>query len=337
MAAGAGAGGLLEGGGPMAGLAWNGGVQADEGKPRQVVVKGHRLAPAGLLVAGLAGRPKLAFVGIILAMAGSTVGGQAVAPGVVAVAALTGELGMAAAQGEPRCLVVIEADGGPFCRGVAGRAGAAIATRVLVLKAVAGAAGGGQALIALAGVALTAGDLLMGANQREPRLAVIEGFHAPPGLLAVTAFALFPQPAFVRVDGPVTVETAPGRLAVFRVLYMATVAACAFVRPCQGEIGKSVVEGFAVELNDVEGAALVLGMTGLALGLERLGVAAVVVALGLAIRRDRLVAGQTQPGLGLLRERLMTALAGLLQLRVGADQWSGHDQLFEDALSTCHG
>jgi len=135
----------------------------------------------------------------------------------------------------------------------------------------------------------------------------------------------------------VAVEAAPGRLAVFRVLYMATVAACAFVRPCQGEIGKSVVEGFAIELNNVERAPLVLGMTALALALERFGMAAVIVALGLAIGGDRLVAGHTEPGLGLLRERLMTALASLLQLRMRADQWSGHDQLFEDALCTCHG
>jgi hypothetical protein len=259
---------------PMAGLAGDGGVQADEGKPRQVVVKGRRLAPARLLVAGPAGRPKLALVGMILVVAGGAVGRRAVVPGVAAVAAFTGELGMAAAQGEPRRLVVIEAYGSPFCRGVAGLAGAAIATRVFVLQAVTAAAGGGQALVALAGVALAIGDLLVGADQREPRLAVIEGFHAPPGLLAVTGFALLAQPAFAGVDRPVAVEAAPGRLAVFRVLYMAGVAACAFVRPCQGEIGKSVVEGFAIELNDVEGAPLVFAVTGLALALDRFGVAA---------------------------------------------------------------
>src|SRR4029453_14321615 len=242
-----------------------------------------------------------------------------------------------AAQGKPRRLVVVEADGRPLGRRVAGLALAAIAPGMLVLQAVAGVTGAGQTLVAFAGVALGAGDLLVGGHQREPRLAMVEGFHAPPGLFAATAFALLAQPAFVGVDRPVAVEAAPGRLAVFRVLYMATVAACAFVRPCQGEIGKSVVEGFAIELNDVEVAPLVFGVTGLALALQRFGVAAVVVALGLAIGRDRFVAGQAEPGLGFLRERLMTALAGLLQLRVRADQRSGHDQLFKDALRTCHG
>src|SRR5262245_55613111 len=118
---------------------------------------------------------------------------------------------------------------------------------------------------------------------------------------------------------------------------MATVTTGAFVRPCQGEIGKSVVEGLAIELNNVERAPLVLGVTGFALHLERFGMAAVVVALGLAIRRDRLVAGQAEPRLRFLRKRLMTALAGLLQLRMRADQGSRHDQLFENALCTCHG
>src|SRR5262245_65532437 len=100
MAAGAGAGGLLEGGGPLAGLAGDGGVQADEGKPRQVVVAGHCLAPARLLVAALAGRPKLARVRSILAVAGGTDGGQPAAPAVGFRAAPAGAPGMAAEEGK---------------------------------------------------------------------------------------------------------------------------------------------------------------------------------------------------------------------------------------------
>src|SRR5262245_15462584 len=218
VAAGAGAGGILEGGGAMAGLAGDGRVQANEGKAGQVMVEGHRLAPAGLLVAALAGGPELALVGIILAVAGGAVGGQPVAPGVAGVAAFTGELGMAAAQGKPRRLVVVEADGRPFGGCMAGLAAAAVAPRMLVLQAVTGAAAGGQTLVALAGVALGAGNRLVGGHQRELGLAVVEGFHPPPGLLPVTAFALFAQPTFVRVGRPVAVEAAPGRLAVFRVL-----------------------------------------------------------------------------------------------------------------------
>ena len=108
-----------------------------------LVVKGHRLAPAGLLVALIASGPELAFVGIVLAMAGDTVGGEPVAPGVGGVALLAGELGMAAAQRKPRCLVVVEAHGRPLGRRLAGFAVAAVAARMLVLQAVTGHAGGG--------------------------------------------------------------------------------------------------------------------------------------------------------------------------------------------------
>ena len=59
----------------MALLARDGGMQPEEGEARQVVVKGHRLAPAGLFVALIASGSELAFVGIVLAMAGDTVGG----------------------------------------------------------------------------------------------------------------------------------------------------------------------------------------------------------------------------------------------------------------------
>src|SRR4029453_5506720 len=103
----------------MAGLAGDGGVQTNEGKARQVMVKAHPLAPARLLVAALAGRPELALVGIILAVAGGAVGGQPVAPGIAGVAAFTGELGMTAAQGKPRRLFVVEEDGLPLGRRVA--------------------------------------------------------------------------------------------------------------------------------------------------------------------------------------------------------------------------
>ena len=96
--------------------------------------------------------------------------------------------------------IIVVDDGSPFGCRMAGLAVWAIAPRVLVLQAVTRATRGGQALVALAGVALGAGDLLVGGHQREPRLAVVEGLHAPPGLLAVTAFAFFAQPAFVGAD-----------------------------------------------------------------------------------------------------------------------------------------
>src|SRR5215475_1066728 len=200
VAAAAGARGILVGLGPVAAFAGHGGVQSDQGEMGQVVVEGHCLAPTGLLVTGLAGRPKLALVRVVLAMAGDASGRQPVAPGIGGVAALAGELGVAAAQGEPR-LVVVEADIGPLAGRMAGFAGTAVAPGVLVLERMAGNAGGGEPGIAFPGVALGAGHLLVGADQRKPRLGVVEGLHALPGLLAVTAFALVAQPTLVRIAG----------------------------------------------------------------------------------------------------------------------------------------
>ena len=117
---------------------------------------------------------------------------------------------------------------------------------------------------------------------------------------------------------------------------MAAIAAGPLVRTRQGEIGKCVIEGFAVELDDIEGAPLVFGVAGLALALQGFWVAAVKIARRLPIRNDRLMARQAEAGLRFLRERLMTALAGFLQIRMRTDQWSRHDQFLEDALCTCH-
>ena len=93
-----------------------------------------------------------------------------------------------------------------------------------------------------------------------------------------------------------------------------------------------MVEGFAVELDDVERAPLVLGVTDLALTLRRFGMAAMEAARALPICGDRLVARQAKPGLRLARKGLVTAVAVLFQLRVPTDQRSRHNQLFEDAL-----
>jgi hypothetical protein len=211
-------------------------VPAKEGKAGQITGKGHRLAPARRLVATLAD-----------------------------------ELGLAPAQGNPPRSIVVKADGNPLDGGVAGFAVGAIVPGVFVLPAVAGAAAGGQTLIALAGLALAAGDPLARVQERKPGLAVIEGVHAPPRLLAVTAFAFFAQPAFV---GPIDLWQSTRRPGVSRYFVFFTwqrPQLGAFVRPCQGEIGKSVVESFAVELNDAECAPIVLGVAALALALDRIG------------------------------------------------------------------
>ena len=132
---------------------------------------------------------------------------------------------------------------------------------MLVLQLVAGDTCPGQIFVSLTHMALCAGDLIVRANQRKPGLVVIEGLYATPGLLAMTTIAFVPQLALVRIIRLVAVETPPGRLAVFLALCMATIAACALVGSRKDEVGEGVVQGLAIEMNNVNCASLVIGMT----------------------------------------------------------------------------
>lgn len=141
VAARAGAGRILERRAAMTFLARDYRVQPDQGKSRQIVVEGDLLAPARLVVALLASLAELAFVRIILAMAGDAGHGQFVAIEVTGVTTLAAECGVTAAQWELRRLVVVEADQGPLLGGMAAFAIVAIPALMLVLQAVTGNAG----------------------------------------------------------------------------------------------------------------------------------------------------------------------------------------------------
>ena len=207
------------------------------------------------------------------------------------------QLGMTSAQREFGGLVVVEANCRPLLRGVAGLTLGAEKACMFVLQLVAGDARPGQISVSLTHMALCAGDLIVRANQRKPGLVVIEGLYATPGLLAMTTIAFVPQLALVRIIRLVAVEAAPGRVAVFLALCMATIAAYALVGPRKDEVGEGVVEGLAVELNNINCAPLVVGMTHVARSFRRFGVAAMEAAHALAIRGDRLVARQAEASL----------------------------------------
>lgn len=323
---------ILERLGSVAFLAGHHRMQSDQWEPRQIMIEDDLLPPARLLVALLAIAAQLTPVRIILAMAGDARHGQFIAIQVAGVALLALELGVAAAQRKLGCLVVVKADRGPRLGGVTGLTIGAVVARMLVLQAVTGDARPTQILVSLAHMAFRTRDFAVRADQWESRLAVIERSHPRPSLLAVTAVTLLAQSTLVRIVCPVTVETAPGGLTEFPVPCMAAVATRSLVGPHQREVGKSMVEGFAVELDDVEWAPLVLCVTRNALTLRRLGAPAMEAALALPICGNRLVARQTKRGLRLAREGLVAAVAVLLQLCVPTDQWPRHHQLFEDAL-----
>jgi hypothetical protein len=103
---------------------------------------------------------------------------------------------------------------------------------------------------------------------------------------------------------------------------MTTIAACALVGSRKDEVGEGVVEGLAVELNDVNCAPLVVGMTRVASSFRRFCVATVEAARALAIRGDRLVARQAEARLQFPRKRHVTAVAGLFQIRMPSDERS---------------
>src|SRR5581483_3679839 len=129
--------GILERLRSMAFLAGYHGVQSYQRKPRQIMVESDFLAPAGFLVALRAVGAQLALVSIILAVTGHARRRQFVSIEVAGVTALAGDIGVAAAQGKPRRLVVVEANHGPTPGRVTGLAAIAALSRMLVLQAVA--------------------------------------------------------------------------------------------------------------------------------------------------------------------------------------------------------
>ena len=250
----------------MAPLAGHNGMQSDQWKARQIMVEGDLLAPARLPVTLPAIGAQLAMVSIVLAMASNAGHRQLVAIKVARVAALAGDGRVTAAQRKPGRLVVVEADGRPLHRRVAGLTAIAVPSRVLVLQAVAGDAGSRQILVALTDMAFRTCNLAVRAHQGELRLGVIVGLYLTPGFLPVTTLARRAESSLVRVIILVAVEAASGRLAVLLALHMTAVAADPLVRPCQHEICERMIERLAIELDDIERASLVIRVTGPAVG-----------------------------------------------------------------------
>ena len=168
---------------------------------------------------------------------------------------------------------------------------------MFVVETMAGDARPGEIFVPLPRMACRASDLGVRADEGKFRLAVVERFNLAPDLFAVATVTLFAQPTLVGIIGLVTIKAASRGFAVFHVRGMATVAACSLVRPLQCEVGERMVEGFAIELNDIEWATLVVGVANPALRLGCFGVVAMETAPALPIRGDRLVACQAQPSL----------------------------------------
>lgn len=296
MATGARRLGVLERRRAMTLLAGDHRVAADQWKARQIVVERHGLAPADVAMALLATAAELAFVGILLPVAGHAAHRQLVAKEIAGVAAVAFDCRMRAVQGKLRA-VMIELRRFPPVLAVTVLAFGAVACRMDVLQAMTRDAGGGDIGVALAGVTRRAIDRAMGALERKPGGIVIEALHAPPGILAVAPLALRAELSLVRIARLVAIDAEPRGGAKLDGLGMTISAGGGLVGVPQAEIGDRVIEGLAIELHDVGVAAFMIGMTHPAFlpgGIELMSVKS---PSRRAIRRDLLVTIETLAGL----------------------------------------
>lgn len=166
----------------MTALARDSRVKTYQGKTGQVVIEVNSLTPALLVVTALAARAQLALMRIVLLVARDAVGLQFVCVEVAGVASAAEHLTVLSTQWKFGCLVVVEANGRPTLRRVAGLAFCAVSAAMRIAKPVAAYAGGVNSLPLLSGMAGPASNVLVFASEREFGLAVVEGLGAAPGV-----------------------------------------------------------------------------------------------------------------------------------------------------------
>ena len=155
---------------------------------------------------------------------------------------------------------MIEANRAPLVLVVAGLAFGAVSSGVNILNPMAIDARGADPFVAFANMARGAEDGAMCALEREFGLVMIERLDTTPRRLGMTIVTCLSKASLVRIVRLVTVEAASGRVAELYILQMTAAARHGFVGIAQLEIRKGVVEGFAIELDDVGVSSLVIGM-----------------------------------------------------------------------------
>lgn len=247
------------------------------------------LTPTGFVVALFAARTEFIFVRILFLVTGNTGRRQFFAIDVPRVAGITFDFLVRAAK-RIFGFVVIEPRGLPFDLVVARLTFRAIPAGMNVLQSVARHAGTREVLVDLADMTGCAGNVFVGALQRELGLAVIERLYLPPLRLAMTSFALFAEPPFMWVDRLVTIEAPPRRLSINRLRQVTGLATDGLVCVLELKVRKVVIECFSVELIDIGSSPFVVGVTVPALLLQCLRLSPVETPPRLAIRRGLLVA-----------------------------------------------
>ena len=285
---------ILEPPRPVALFAGGDGMASDQGKPRDVVVKGGDASPGALAVALLASGAELAVMAVILAMAGHASRRELVAIEIAAVTSVAFYLCMGLPERKFRVPVVIETDRRPLVLFVAGFALGAVASAMDVLNPVAIDACRADVLVALADVAGRAANVAVGAPQWKFCLVVIVRFNLPPRRIAVAAVACFAETPFVRILCLVAIEASPRRVSEFDVLCVTAAALHRLVGVPQLEIRQRVIERLAVKQDDVRIASLVVAVALRALLFRRIGLTAMKSSRRLTIGGNLLVACKTQ-------------------------------------------
>lgn len=269
---------------------------------------------------------------VVLLVAGEAVCRQLVAIKITRVAVIAFDLLMLATMHKLRFPVMVESDHVPFLRAVALVTFCAIAPAMHILQLVAIAANHADALIAFTGMAGFAVDFLMSSDQLEFRLRMIVWFDVVPGVFIMAALAFLTELSFMRFVRLMTIDAKVRRFPICDISLMTTLAARGSVCAFQAEIGKVVIEGFAVELHDIGIASLVLGMAVIAFLVGRIGAAPVKALFLLSVGCDLLVTVHAKPHLRSLRKGLMAILAILFILCMTFNERARHDQPVEPAL-----
>jgi hypothetical protein len=319
---------------PMTFFAGYDGVTTDQGKSSDVVIERRHLAPVGFSVALLAAGAELPFVAVVFAVAGYAGRRQLVAIKIAGVAGVALDCRVRRPERKLRHLVVVEADRAPLVLVVAALALAAVPSGVDILNLVAIDARSADPLVVFAAMARRAGDGAVRGLEREFGRVVVERLRRPPGCLAMAIVAPLAEAPFVAIVRLMTVEAAPGRVAVFCRLRVTAVTLRGLVRVSELEIRKRVIERLAIELDDVGIPPLVVGVTARAVLPRRIRLTPVKSPGQLTVRGDFLVACEAEPGLRPSRERLVAVGAVLLELFMPADERPRYDQLFEHVLRT---
>jgi hypothetical protein len=204
-----------------------------------------------------------------------------------------------------------------------------VSSGVGILKLMTIHALGADTLVTFANMACGTGDRAVRALEWKPGRTVIERLDPAPSGFAVAIVAFFAEAPFVGVFRLMAVEAASRRIAEFCCRCVAAGARHRLVGVAKPKIRLSMIEGLAIQLDDVGVAPLMIGMTMAAFGLCGIRMAPMESLAGRSIRCGFLVARKAEPGLRFSREGLMAVAALFLELCMAVNKRPGHDKLLE--------